>query len=168
MNKLSSDNAKSAKSVSENSVLWPRTNRGTGVSPAGSGGVPPPVPIIQTRSKTDSMSAVLCGVQECRAKPLGDPQRIIVVLAHPGCRLAPSHCRALRHRGALLVPAGPMDRNRVRFIKLLAHRTRVVPVLLARVDEWRRWNRRQPLTSAQIRRRTYLVVELTAPSSVNN
>ena len=40
-----------AESVSENSVLWPPTHRGAGVSPAGSGGVPPPVPMMHTRSE---------------------------------------------------------------------------------------------------------------------
>ena len=117
---------------------------------------------------TQSLSEVLCGVQECRAKPLGDPQRIIVVLTPPGAGLPQSYRQALRLRGAMLVPTGPMDRNRVRFIKLLAHRTRFVPVLLASVDEWRRWHRRQPLTAAQIRRRTFMTVELEAPSPAKN
>jgi len=114
------------------------------------------------------MSDVLCGVQECRVKPLGDPQRIIVVLTPPGAGLPQSYRQALQVRGALLVPAGPMDRNRVRFIKLLAHRTRFVPVLLAHVDAWRHWHRRQPITAAQIRRRTFMIVQLEAPSPANN
>jgi hypothetical protein len=115
-----------------------------------------------------SMSAGLCAVQECRAKPLGDPQRIIVLLIPPGFGLPARYRQALRHRGAVLVPAGPMDRNRVRFLKLLAHRTRVVPVVLASAEDWRRWNRSRPLAAAQIRRRTVLVVEFSAPSCANN
>jgi hypothetical protein len=114
------------------------------------------------------MSEALCAVQECRAKPLGDPQRIIVVLTPPGAGLPQSYRQALRLRGAMLVAAGPMDRNRVRFIKLLAHRTRFVPVLVASVDEWRNWHRRQPLTSAQIRRRTFMTIELESPSLDQN
>jgi len=115
-----------------------------------------------------SMSDVLCSVQECRAKPLGDPQRIIVVLMPPGAGLPASYCQALRHHGAMLVPAGPMDPNRVRFIKLLANRTRIVPVLLASAEDWRSWRRRQPIAAAQIRRRTFMTAELKAPSFVNN
>jgi hypothetical protein len=114
------------------------------------------------------MSELLCGVQECRVKPLGDPQRIIVVLTPPGAGLPQTYRQALRLRGALLVPAGLMDPNRVRFIKLLAHRTRFVPVLLADVEEWRRWHRRQPIAAAQIRRRTFMKVELEATSPAIN
>ncbi len=102
-----------------------------------------------------AVEAVLSAVQECRAKPLGDPQRIVVLLAPSGFGLPPLFRQALRRSGAILVPAGAMDRNRVRFIKLLAHRTRVVPLLLANFEDWRRWNRRQPLVAAQIRRRIF-------------
>jgi hypothetical protein len=116
----------------------------------------------------NALKAVLAAVQNCQAKPLGDPQRIIVLLAPPGFALPPLYRQALRHRGAVLVPAGTMDRNRVRFLKLLAHRTRVVPVLLAGAEDWRNWNRRQPLAAAQIRRRTVMVTELEAPSIIDN
>jgi len=114
------------------------------------------------------LAAVLIAVQECRAKPLGDPQRIIVMLAPIGFGLPPLYRQELRHRGAVMVPAGALDINRVRFLKLLANRTRVVPLLLASYEDWRRWNRSRPLTAAQIRRRTHVVVELSAPSIVNN
>jgi hypothetical protein len=114
-----------------------------------------------------SLKAVLRAVQECRAKPLGDPQRIVVLLAPAGFGLPLLHGRKLRHHGAVLVPAGQMDKARARFLKLLAHRTRVVPLLLASAEVWRAWNRRRPLESAQIRRRTHLVVELGDPSSEN-
>ena len=122
---------------------------------------------ISTEKRT-ALAAVLSAVQECRAKPLGDPQRIIVVQTAQGVGMSQLYRQALRHRGAILVPAGAMDRNRVRFIKLLAHRTRFVPVLVASVDEWRNWHRRQPLTSAQIRRRTFMTIELESPSLDQN
>ena len=117
--------------------------------------------------KRTALAAVLSAVEECRAKPLGDPQRIIVLQAPQGFGVPRLYRQALRHRGAILVPAGPMDRNRVRFLKLLAHRTRAVPVLLAGAEDWRRWNRSRPLAAAQIRRRTHLAVELDAPSTEN-
>jgi hypothetical protein len=90
------------------------------------------------------------------------------LLMPPGAKLPQGFCQALRHCGAMLVPAGDMDRTRVRFLKLLAHRTRLVPVFLAHVEAWRRWHRSQPLTAAQIRRRTFLVAELKAPTFINN
>jgi hypothetical protein len=114
-----------------------------------------------------SLAAVFRAVQECRAKPSGDPQRIIVVLAPSEFGLPALYCELLRQRGAVLVRAGSMDKGRLGFLKLLAHRTRLVPLLLASAGVWRRWNQRRTLESAQIRRRTHLVVEFDAPSSVN-
>jgi hypothetical protein len=107
-----------------------------------------------------SLAAVLRAVRECRAKPLGDPQRIIVLLAPAGFDLPLLCRRALRRRGAVLLQAGQLDHNRLRFLKLLAHRTRVAPVLLAGDGIWRAWNRRRPLEAAQIRRRTHAIVQL--------
>jgi hypothetical protein len=115
-----------------------------------------------------SLFSLLRAVEECRQKPLGDPQRIIVVLAPPGGGLTQKYRQALRQRGALLVPAGLMDRSRVRFIKLLAHRTRFVPVVLAIAEDWRRWYRRQPIPAAQIRRRIFMMSELVAHSIAEN
>ena len=114
-----------------------------------------------------SMSAVLSAVQECRAKPLGDPQRIIVLLGSAGLALPQTDRKALRHSGAVLVPAERLDQNRLRFIKLLAHRTRLVPLLLASIEVWRAWSRRRTLEAARIRRRTHLVVLLDEPSPEN-
>ncbi len=128
-----------------------------------------------TQKATDSNSPntgfladVLEAVQECRAKLLGDPQRIVVVLAPSGYRLSTPYAQTLQHRGAVLVAAGALDKDRVRFVKVLAHRTRVVPVLLATVEDWRRWKQRRPLDAAQIRRRTHLLVELEKPAFANN
>jgi len=115
-----------------------------------------------------SLNAVLNAATDCHAKPLGDPQRIIVLLAPPGFDLPSLYHRALGQRGAVVVPAGPMNPYRVTFLKLLTHRTRVVPVLLASVLDWRRWNRSRPLAAAQIRRRTVMVIELGHNSCVNN
>jgi len=114
-----------------------------------------------------SLAAVFRAVQECRAKPPGDPQRIIVVLAPSGFGLPLLYCELLRRRGAVFVPAGQLDQKRLGFLKLLAHRTRLVPLLLASAAAWRRWTRRRTLEAALIRRRTHLVVELDAPSSDN-
>jgi hypothetical protein len=44
------------------------------------------------------------------------------------------YCQLLRRRGAVIVPAGQLDRKRLGFLKLLAHRTRVVPLLLASAE----------------------------------
>jgi hypothetical protein len=115
-----------------------------------------------------SLAAVFRAVQECRAKPAGDPQRIIVLLAPLDFGLPLLYCELLRQRGAVLVRGGALDKSRLVFLKFLAHRTRVVPLLLTSPEVWRRWNRRRPLEAAQIRRRTYLVVECDAASSANS
>jgi hypothetical protein len=115
-----------------------------------------------------SLAAVFQAVQECRAKPAGDPQRIVVLLGPSGFGLPLLYCELLRRRGAVIVQAGQLDQKRLGFLKLLAHRTRVVPLLLASTASWRRWTRRRILDAAQIRRRTHLVVELDVPSSENN
>ncbi len=114
-----------------------------------------------------SLAAVFRAVQECRAKPSGDPQRIIVLLAPSGFGLPLLYRELLRRRGAVLVPAGQLDQARLGFLKFLAHRTRVVPLLMASADAWRRWCQRRTIEAAQIRRRTYLVAELDAPFSDN-
>jgi hypothetical protein len=114
-----------------------------------------------------SLVAVFRGIQECRAKLPGDPQRIIVLLAPPEFGLPRLYCDLLRQRGAVLVKAASLDKSRVGFLKRLAHRTRCVPLLLANAGVWRRWNRRRTLEAAQIRRRTHLVVEFKAPASDN-
>jgi len=114
-----------------------------------------------------SLAAVFQAVQECRAKPPGDPQRIIVLLAPSGFGLPRLYCELLRRRGAVILQAGQLDQKRLGFLKLLAHRTRVVPLLLASAAAWRCWTRRRILEAAQIRRRTHLVVEFDAPSSEN-
>jgi hypothetical protein len=114
-----------------------------------------------------SLSALFQAVQECRSKPAGDPQRIIVLLGPSGFGLPLLYSELLRRRGAVLVHASQLDKKCLSFIKLLAHRTRVVPLLLASAASWNRWTRRQALEAAQIRRRTHLVVELDEPSSGN-
>jgi hypothetical protein len=115
-----------------------------------------------------SLEAVFQAVQECRAKPAGDPQRIIVLLGPSGFGLPMLYCELLRRRGAVIVQAGRLDQKRLGFLKLLAHRTRVVPLLLASAAAWRHWTRRRILDAALIRRRTHLVVELDEPLSENN
>ena len=112
-----------------------------------------------------SLAAIFSAVEECRAKPSGDPQRIVILLAPPGFGLPWLYCHLLRKRGAVLMQAGALDAKRLGFIKLLAHRTRLVPLLLASATAWRSWTRRRTLEAAQIRRRTHLVVELDAAST---
>jgi len=114
-----------------------------------------------------SLVAVFRAVQECRAKPPGDPQRIIVLLAPPDFGLPRLYWDLLRQRGAVLVRAASLDQSRLGFLKLLAHRTRLVPLLLASDRVWGRWNQRRTLEAAQIRRRTHLVIEFHAPTADN-
>ncbi|HEV7927699.1 MAG TPA: hypothetical protein VGR14_20275 [Verrucomicrobiae bacterium] len=121
---------------------------------------------IQSHNVT-SLVAVFRGVRECRAKLPGDPQRIIVLLAPADFSLPPFYGDLLRQRGAVLVQGDSLDKSRVGFLKVLAHRTRCVPLLLTNAGVWRRWNRRRTLEAAQIRRRTHLVVEFQAPASNN-
>jgi len=112
-----------------------------------------------------SLAAIFSAVEECRAKPSGDPQRIVILLAPSGFGLPWLYGHLLRKRGAVLMQAGALDAKRLGFIKLLAHRTRLVPLLLASASAWRSWTRRRTLEAAQIRRRTHLVVELDAALS---
>jgi len=114
------------------------------------------------------MAAVYRAVQECRAKPLGDPQRIVILLAPSHTGLPRIYCQLLRRRGAVLIHGGQMEQQRIRFLKRLAHRTRAVPLLLAESGTFRRWIRRRSLEAAQIRRRTHFLAELELPSSINN
>lgn len=114
------------------------------------------------------LAAIVNAVQECRSKPAGDPQRIIVLLAPSGFGIPLPYCQLLRRRGAVLMQAGQLDEKRLGFIKLLAHRTRLVPLLLASASAWQRWTRRRTLEAAQIRRRTHLVVQLDEPLCDNN
>jgi hypothetical protein len=114
-----------------------------------------------------SIASVFRAVYECRAKPIGDPQRIIVLLAPPGAVLPLPHCDLLRRRGAVLVRVNELDRKCLAFVKHLAHRSQVVPLLIASAATWRRWTRRRCLEAAQIRRRTHLVVELDTLSNNN-
>lgn len=118
----------------------------------------------KTRSyNVKTLTAVIRAVRECRAKPLGDPQRIIVLLLPAGFGLPVSFCQWLRQNGAVLMPAEVLDNDRLRFLKLMAHRTCAVPFLVATVEGWRGWTKRRTLAAAQIRRRTHLAVELKEP-----
>jgi hypothetical protein len=121
-----------------------------------------------TKSRiSNSLSALFGAVRECRAKPPGDPQRIIVLLAPSLGQAPPLRRGPLRRRGALLVEGDELDTARLNFLKFLANRTRIVPLLLASARAWKQWNRRRALEAAQIRRRTHMVLELGAPSSIN-
>lgn len=120
------------------------------------------------RPQHHASSAVILAVQECREKPLGDPQRVIVLLTHDDAQLPLPYRKALQRCGAVLIEGGTMDKALLRPLKLLAHRTRLVPTLLVSADNWRAWNRRRPLEAALIRRRTHLVSDLSHPSSETN
>ncbi|HEY3862604.1 MAG TPA: hypothetical protein VGO59_12025 [Verrucomicrobiae bacterium] len=115
-----------------------------------------------------TLETVLQAVHECRHKPLGDPQRIIVLLAPSGSSLPLPTLQELRKLGAMLVQAGQLDFDRVKFLKMLANRTRVVPLLFVAADFWRGWSMRHPIEAAQIHRRTYLVIDLGESSPAQN
>jgi hypothetical protein len=136
----------------------------------------------------DSFDPVLRAVEECRAKPAGDFQRIVVVLAPPD-RARSRLCGALAQRcGATLVTAASirqrhlleqvmrpcfyggrpvlaidqaeyLGREELDTLKLLINLTPVVLVLLSTAQAYRAWDQRWPIEARQIRRRAHLVLE---------
>jgi hypothetical protein len=109
---------------------------------------------------TEPLAAVFRAVSECRAKPAGDPQRIIIVLSPgDGRRAAPPLATVVVVDAALF---GPQE---LETLARLVNRTRAVPVLRVSEEAWRAWARRWPRQSAQIRRRTHLIVRLDQPST---
>jgi hypothetical protein len=109
---------------------------------------------------SESLDAVLRAILECRAKPAGDPQRIIVLLA-PG-----DGGRTTPPRGPMVVmDAALFGWQELETLTHLVNRTRAVPVLRVSEDAWRGWARRWPRQAAQIRRRTHLIVTLGQPQT---
>jgi hypothetical protein len=105
-----------------------------------------------------SMAAIFRAVHECRTKPVGDPQRIIILLA-PALdeRTAPPLTTVL------VSDAATFGRQELENLTHLVNHTRAVPVLRVSEEAWHGWNRRWPRQAAQIRRRTHLVVKLNQP-----
>jgi hypothetical protein len=107
-----------------------------------------------------SLAAVLRAVNECRAKPPGDPQRIIIVLTPAdGGRAAPPL------PSVVVADAALFGCQELETLTRLVNRTRAIPVLRVSEEAWRRWARRWPRQTAQIRRRTHLIVRLNEPQT---
>jgi hypothetical protein len=102
----------------------------------------------------EPVDAVLGAVLECRAKPAGDPQRIIILLAPSDGRAAPPMVPVV------VADATLFGREELETLTRLVNRTLAVPVLRVSEDAWRGWARRWPRQAAQIRRRTHLIVNL--------
>jgi len=107
-----------------------------------------------------SLAAVFRAVQECRAKPPGDPQRIIILLAP-----APNDPDAPPLASVVVANATPFGRQELEAITRLVNLTQAVPVLRVSEEAWRGWSRRWPRQAAQIRRRTHLLVKLSQTQS---
>jgi hypothetical protein len=106
----------------------------------------------------EPLNAVFRAVLECRAKPAGDPQRIIIVLSPgDGGRAAPPLA------AVVVADATLFGREELETLTCLVNRTRAVPVLRVSEDAWR-W----PRQAAQIRRRTHLIVSLSQPTTQEN
>jgi hypothetical protein len=139
-------------------------------------------------SSPDSFQPVLRAVADCRAKPDGDFQRIVVVLAPAdrararlGGALARRCCAILvtaasirqRHlleplvrlcleggRPVLAVDeAEYLGREELEILKVLINLTPAVLVLLSTAPAYRTWSQRWPIEARQLRRRTHLVLE---------
>jgi hypothetical protein len=127
-------------------------------------------------------------VEECRAKPPDDFQRIVVILAPPDrqrsrlCGALAQRCRAtlltaasIRQRHLLqplvrlclqggrpilaIDQAEYLGREELQTLKLLINLTPAVLLLLSTAPAYRNWNQRWPIEASQIRRRTHLVLE---------
>ncbi len=106
-----------------------------------------------------SLAAVFRAVHECRLKPAGDPQRIVVLLAPaPAGPVAPSLASVV-----VVADASSFGRQELETLTHLVNHTMAVPVLQVSEEAWRGWSRRWPRQAAQLRRRTHLVVNLTKP-----
>jgi len=106
------------------------------------------------------MAAIFRAVRECRAKPAGDPQRIIIVLSPgDGGKAAPPLATVV------VADAVLFGREELETLTRLVNRTRAVPVLRVSEETWRHWHRRWPRQAAQIRRRTHLIARLGQPST---
>lgn len=122
----------------------------------------------------EAFAASLRAIEECRARPPYDYQRIVICLTNSpdlGPRLA-------RRSGAVLTgPARPLDsrlgaavvvveragdcgREMLESIVNYVNRTRGVVVLLVTRQSFTRWHDRWRIPAAQIRRRTRLTVEI--------
>jgi hypothetical protein len=121
----------------------------------------------------EAFEALIGAIEECRAKPSYDYQRIIICHANSpdlGRRLA-------RRSGAALAgPGRPLDSNHalavlvvekagdcsLEMLESIVHfvnRTRGVLVLLAPAESFTKWHDRWRSPAAQIRRRTHITIE---------
>jgi hypothetical protein len=110
--------------------------------------------------KQNSVTAVFRAIRECRAKPAGDPQRIIILLSPgEGEKAAPPLATVL------VADAMLFGREELETLTRLVNRTRAVPVLRISEEAWRGWSRRWPRQAAHIRRRTHFIARLDQPST---
>jgi hypothetical protein len=121
----------------------------------------------------EAFGALMAAIEECRAKPSYDYQRIILCLTtRPD--LGPKLAR--RSGAALIGPAPPLSSKRaspaliveraqdcsremLESIVLFVNRTRGVVVLLATARALARWHDGWRIPAAQIRRRTHITIE---------
>lgn len=145
----------------------------------------------KNRSYAGPLAEAFGAVEECRAKPLNDPIRILIFLedANNETGLAGELVRrfnAIRTRaspvGRKIVPCLPkniqddpavlvvekachLSRQDLDAFRRLVNRVKVVLVLLATEEIWRKWNERWPMETKPIRRRAHAIVHLTNQQS---
>jgi hypothetical protein len=121
----------------------------------------------------EAFEAAMRAIEECRAKPSYDYQRVIICHTN-NPDLGPKLAR--RSGAALAGPALPLDSKcalaviliekagdcsleMLESIVFFVNRTRGVVVLTATGQSFVRWRERWPIPAAQIRRRTHITIE---------
>jgi hypothetical protein len=122
-----------------------------------------------------AVQAALAAIEECRAKPAYDYQRIILCLGDSpglGPRLArrsgaallgPSRTLSLKRPPAAVIVqrVGERSLGVLESIVYFINRTRGVVVLLVTAEELARWHDAWPIAAAQLRRRTHVAIDLS-------
>jgi len=120
-----------------------------------------------------TFEALIGAIEECRAKPSYDYQRIIIChtnspklgpkLARRSGAALVGHARPLDSRCAtpvlVIEKAGDCSLEMLESIVFFVNRTRGVVVLLATGQSFTRWHDRWRIPAAQLRRRTHLTIE---------
>jgi hypothetical protein len=125
---------------------------------------------------SQAFEAALAAIEECRAKPPYDYQRVILCLTS---RLDLGAKLATRSGATLIGPAPPLDSKRPPAVVIFANpgacdpailesivkfvnRTRGVVVLTVTEQEVADWHEHWQVTAAQIRRRTHITIDFEA------
>jgi hypothetical protein len=122
-----------------------------------------------------AVQAALAAIEECRAKPPYDYQRVILCLGespglvprlarHPGATLIdPSQSLSFSGPPATVIVQGVGERgpSALESIVCFINQTRGVVLILATAQEVARWQDSWPVVAAQLRRHTHIVIDFS-------